>query len=308
MATKLLAFLKLEPEMTAELQELQVLLQWVKFSGLPDETCTSLLRSHLLVALRQEGFDVPDKIGKKIAYTEVPMAQSAFMQSAIDTLEKNAEELGGKPVKDWVSDYYNFRAIAALRSSLDEVNYVNQSSFAKGLNQEDRTLLLAILKITDSLKNALQQLQAPVAVSQQGQLPEDFDYSTLIPGIIRPQDLANAPALDVILDADDTAVPPVTAPAQPKPVLSSPPAVSRPTPPPLRTARAAPVQQTTQQREQQAPPTLPVAQNPTPVAASPAAASAPKPQIPEALQSVRRPIGASVNMQDILNSQGKQRG
>jgi hypothetical protein len=187
LASKLVSLLNKQDSLTPELTELRTTLRWIKFQALSDELALELLQTTLLIPLQHENWDLVEKIGKKLAFLELPQEQTAFMQSALQALDKNAELIGGTAIKDWVKNYYNFSAAAAKRSNLDEINFVNQYSGTKGLNEQEKTFVLVILKIADSLRNVLQGLQEPDFGSEEQAFPKNFDYSTLIPGIIHPE-------------------------------------------------------------------------------------------------------------------------
>jgi len=217
LATKLLVLLRRQSSLTAELQEMKTKLQWIKFPSLSDEEAYSLLQAHLEVALQIPDYDVADKIGKKIVYAEVPIDQVAFMQGALTALGKNNELIGGVTIKDLIKGYYDFRSSAAMRSNLDEINYVNQSSVTKGFKDEEKALLLTILKITDSLRNGLQKIQAPITDPREEEFPADFDYSTLIPGIIRSSEQSSPAEIIARRKVSEVA----STVAQPSPVRPS---------------------------------------------------------------------------------------
>lgn len=269
LAVKLLSSLKSEINLAPELQEWKIKLQWIRFSSLPDPEVFDLLQSHLEVALQLPDYDVADQIGRRIVYAELPEAQTAFMQGALDALSKNVELIGGKAIKDLVISYYDFPATSAKRSSLDEINFVNQSNDTKDFSDEQKALLLAILKITDSIRNALQQIQAPATDPNDQNLPDNFDYSTLIPGVIRGE---VPDVLSKIL-------------SQPLKAMTTPPALHVPDRTPVTAPTSA-----------------------APVAQAIAPPAPPKPAIPRTLTDVRRPRTATVNMQDILNRQGQGSG
>jgi hypothetical protein len=277
-ATALLEVLKKESILSQELQELKLKLQWVKFPALTDQDALRLLEAHLEIALQLPDYDVADKIGKKISYTDVPGDQIAFMQSALSSLSKNGELIGGKTIRDLVKGYYDFPSTAAKRSSLDEINYLNQGTVTKTFSDEQKALLLAILKIIDSLKNRLQEIQAPSTDPRDAEIPKDFDYSTLIPGIIRPGQITDD--LDNVLGGP-------TAPAS-----------AAPRPPQQDNARQPLPRAQLSAVPRQAPQAVVASAQP----------ARPKPVLPAELQPARRAPLANLNMQDVLNRQGHQSG
>jgi|GEM_PF-6977021 len=317
LANQLLEVLKQESGLSRELEDLKVKLQFVKFPALPEDSAMSLVQTHLLASFAIPDYDLVNKIGLKISWLIIPEEQISFMQGLLDALNKNVEQLGNKAVKDWVKEYYDSPAAAAMRSSLDQVSYMNKSTAVKTLTPEQRNFLLTILKITDSLKNQLQELQSPLN-PKEAKIPEDFDYSTLMPGVIQPGDVDTTKDIYTALGLDKPEEPAATAPTVPAPAPVAPPPKQQPAPaplpsssPPLRTARAAPVQGRPQQQQPQRPEppaVLPIKAVPAVAQTTPTPTPKPQPEIPAALQSVARPVGANVNMQDILNSRGKQRG
>jgi hypothetical protein len=281
MAVKLLTILKRETSLTPELEELKTKLQFIRFPSLPTEVALDLLRYSFTAALEIPYYDIVAEVGKKIAFIAYAPEQVTFIQNVYNIFGKNEEMIGPKPIKDWVKEYYDFRASAAKRSTLDEINYINQSPNTKTLKEEQKAMLLVILKITDSAMNALREIQSPVGDAKAADLPADYDYSVLVPGLVRPEDLQKSPDLNKILGIkpEESSAQVTTSVSQPR--------ASEPSLPPQP---------------------APVSEAPTTSAPQPASLkTAPKPVIPPTLS--KRPVpGASVNVQDVLNRRNQQQG
>lgn len=175
-------------------QQLLVNLKFVLFSGLSDTECLNLLENYLIEGLSMDGFDFIAKVGLKISFIEREEDQSFFIKELAKILERNVGILGseniivnGQNIKptlaNWLKDYFSFPTRSALRTSYDEINYINTGRNVNTLNRADKEKLLKIVKFYDSLKTRIYDYDSAPIVQNENEAFKDFDLYEFFPNL-----------------------------------------------------------------------------------------------------------------------------
>ena len=127
---------------------LQISLLWTAFVRLAEEDAVELLRTALLLALKQ-GVAIQGKIVAKLFF--LPYAgRDELRRRMIKAVESNTEKLGEKRVSEWLALYNQFEDFMG-RDDLSIINFLNQSQSARNLNEEERKVLENIFKLYDTV-------------------------------------------------------------------------------------------------------------------------------------------------------------
>ena len=126
-----------------------------------------IIKNNLIDAIRNEDKRDVD-IAEKIKYLLIVSRDSFFHNrqlsgSLVKAMRESEEILGGqdisvdnnkvKPyIKNWILDYENSLSKDKERGNLEQIVYINKSSNTKSLNEEERDILLKVLKVYDYLK------------------------------------------------------------------------------------------------------------------------------------------------------------
>jgi|GEM_PF-4263280 len=143
------------------------------FINLPTNVKNDLIQRRLLFAV-SKGFDPDTLIRKYFELLADPQSVKAAIALFQKPFEQNVEALGSNPLtiedkkvlpqlKNWILDYSKFPSLNARRGSIDRLNYINQSPNARGLTQNQRQVLLKVLKFYDDLINPELTSLAPIS-------------------------------------------------------------------------------------------------------------------------------------------------
>lgn len=166
----------------------------VRFSALQEDDCVWIFKNHLVESMGFSEIDFADKIGKKIGTIELEEEKYAFMANATKAMRENSQALGsgtlqidGKAypptVKAWLDDYLSFPSNTSYKGNMEELTYINTSANTKRLTQEERQLLLSLLKIYDVLNSRAGKYYATPEAVTEVEAFQNFDLYKSLPGL-----------------------------------------------------------------------------------------------------------------------------
>ena len=158
----------------------QGLVTWLKFiivHTLLDEDLFRLFRDNLIIGF-ELGFDLREKVKKIFIISWDPLLRGVKRDFILKALSENKEQLGKNTIKmrdgkfeplnvaNLLLDYNRLAKSDGPRDSLEEANYLNESTSAKQLSKGERDLALKILQLYDFVRfPPLEELVREMALS-----------------------------------------------------------------------------------------------------------------------------------------------
>ncbi len=172
----------LDPVIVKDLNQYLVFLNWLRILSISDETLFGLLKNNILDAYTIPEYDLQEKMKDRFDLFDFPDDASEFLERVTATLEQNTEILGEKPIPlngqqvpatigNWVKLYNTAATRSGQRSEFDTVQFMQKN--ATTLTENQKLILLEVLKIYDSGKRWLQRYNQLPQAKDNAEIPEN---------------------------------------------------------------------------------------------------------------------------------------
>lgn len=176
------------------LKMVTVQLKFVRFTALSEAELETLLLENLTACYDIPDFNLKERIGKRLIFLGEIEAQMGFIEKLIKIFSQSKSRLGkqsiiaeekiyDQTIGNWIKIYLNQPAKSAQRTNLEEWAFVQQNPAAKYLTQEEKNILLDILRIFDSLRNRISNYQALPESNDENEVFPNFDEYVALPGL-----------------------------------------------------------------------------------------------------------------------------
>lgn len=146
-------------------------MDFVILPQLPEDYFIALLRDHVLEGLNVPGYNLYEALITRYEFEFFYDNRMRIVQQVYDALEASTQVLGTKElitegsvrhpeVKNWLADYVNFPVKNQMRGNIEELAYINQSPNVRNLDQEDRKILIELLRVYDFARNRIKEYSA----------------------------------------------------------------------------------------------------------------------------------------------------
>lgn len=177
-----------------KLKEVLISFKWVAFANLDDSECEDLILKHMDVPTKILPLDLEDLMTRKLSTIFLEDQRTDLMERFYLAMEKSSVMFGKKQITvggrkveptlaNWLYDFKNFPSKNNIRTSLDEVNYFNQSSNYSILDTEEKQNLQNIISLYDSLKNPVLNFRALPETTEESIAFKDFNLLEWLPGL-----------------------------------------------------------------------------------------------------------------------------
>jgi hypothetical protein len=177
-----------------KLKEMLISFKWVAFANLDDSECEDLILKHMDVPTKILPLDLEDLMTRKLSTIFLEDQRTDLMERFYLAMEKSSVMFGKKQITvggrkveptlaNWLYDFKNFPSKNNIRTSLDEVNYFNQSSNYSILDTEEKQNLQNIISLYDSLKNPVLNFRALPETTEESIAFKNFNLLEWLPGL-----------------------------------------------------------------------------------------------------------------------------
>lgn len=121
-----------------------------------EEEIAGLIQNHILEGLRT-GLDLKAKLISALTLDDVIVSDGEMPRKLLLALSRNEENLGSRPVKNWIDDYNAYKMTkfgvgTGRPGGLEKVSFMSNNENVRQLSQDERQMLSKLLEFYDWLR------------------------------------------------------------------------------------------------------------------------------------------------------------